>query len=133
MDTTNTTLMSILNNLQEKYTQMTVFYNATKTLFTLVGPQINEEALSAEINKRQQAMDAITRLDTQNRTLLSRLPAPLKDKIGECLTPSGKVLSLDNPLQTNIYETGKSILNLIKRTAEEDRKLNRKMNQLQMK
>lgn len=129
MDTSNTAMMNLLSNLQQKYTQLNLIYEATRKIGAMSG-EISEEMLAGELNKRQLAMNKIDQIDQQNKNIISRLPESLRQKMNECLSPSGRVISLDNPLQTNIFETNKKNFALLKRILEEDKKMRKVFDQI---
>ena len=129
----NDALNRILANLQNKYSLMNTIYSTTKEMKKSLEENFDDHIFAELLGKRQSAMNTVDGLDMQNRQLIARLPQGLREKIGECLAPSGVTIVLDNPLQTNIFETSKRLFVLLRRTIEEDDELNRRVKMVRSK
>ena len=74
----------------------------------------------------------VDNIDQANFDIASHLPGSLREKIEGILMPkktySGETLTLDNPLETNIYDTNKRISNLLGKIVKLDAEINQKVN-----
>ena len=121
----NSALMSVLSNLHEKYKLLSRIFEATKGLECI---SLDDElTIASFLNTRQTAMNSIDGLDKKNRELLNRLPAALKAKINSLIFPRGEPVTLDNKLQTDIFDTNKHCMLLLKRIVEADERFNKKV------
>lgn len=122
----------ILENLKKKYKYMDSIYNYTKDM---------DEAFKAEdgrsfekiLDMRGDVMVMVSKLDEENMEIIKRLPQPLSQKMQSILFPkkSGAVatnLQLDNPLETNIYDTHKQIAQLLVKIVKLDTEVTAKVN-----
>jgi len=118
----NEVLTSILGSLKQKYNHLNQIYDATreleKTRFD------DEVTFSTLLKLRQNSMDNIDKLDDDIKKSMQALSSSLREKINELLFPSGKTVTLDNPLQTNIFDTAKSNIQLLKRIIDADERFN---------
>lgn len=122
---TNQALTILLNNLRNKNKLLTTFMEATKELIKLSNGE-DPDAFGALLNKRQQCMSQIDRFDAENKQIVQKLPRGLSEKIAEILHPVGNV-TLENPLQTNIFDTNTMNNQLLKRIIDADKELNKKV------
>ena len=119
---TNQALTLILALLNKKHAHYTSIYNTTRQLQQLVSGE-DPDAFGNLLDTRKTAMDSIDSIDREISATLSRLPDPLREKMKACLKPSGTALTLDDPLQTNIYDAGRRNAILLKRIIESDNTL----------
>jgi hypothetical protein len=74
------------------------------------------ESLGAVLSMRQRTMDMIDDLNLEVAKILANMDNPYKDKTKLILSPTGDAtLTLNNPLETNIFDTNKRILMLLQR------------------
>lgn len=123
---TNQALTLLLSNLRQKYNQYNSIMNFTKDLLELADGR-DPESFGIILNMRENSMQQIDRIDEQNSELISKLPEALRAKIKECMRPSGVPITLDNPLQTNIFDTSKRNNQLLSRIIEADQQLSKRV------
>lgn len=121
-----TALNMMLKNLQKKYNHLNQIMNYTKDLESAIKRK-DDMSLAMLLDMRQQCMDLIDMIDGKNLEILSKLPSPCKKRIGEIFNPSGDPIRLDNPLETNIFDTSKRNSDLLKRIISLDKAVNDKI------
>lgn len=130
MDDNMAVMMKILDNLREKYKYYNEIYNLTKELEKVI--QMNDEySLASVLDMRERVMVKVDALDMENFKFIDQLPVPLEKKVRGILYPKEKskeTLKLDNPLETDLFDTNKSNIALLNRTITLDKKLNAQMN-----
>lgn len=122
-----TALNKILKNLQKKYDHLNQIMNYTRDLEATIKRR-DEDSLGLVLEMRQQCMNLIDVIDEENHELLSRLPSPYKERIGEVFKPSGQPIRLENPLETNIFDTSKRNNALLQRIVQLDETVNKMIN-----
>jgi len=103
---TNEALTLLLSNLRQKFNHYNSIMNSTRDLLDLSDGR-DPDSFGILLNMRENSMTQVDKLDNQNSEIVSKLPQPLAQKIKECLWPSGAPITLDNPLQTSIFDTSK--------------------------
>ncbi|WP_027399717.1 hypothetical protein [Anaerovorax odorimutans] len=127
MDNSNTALNKILSNLQVKYNHYNNLFNLTKQLEEVF--KMNDEvSIAATLNMRQKVMLIVDKLDAENRLIVSKLPKAIKERMTEVLFPKGDPVRLENALETNIFDTNKRNLTLLKKIIDLDDKVNKIIN-----
>lgn len=121
----------ILKNLQSKYRHIDNIMNLTKDLERAMMTG-DAESFGTILEMRGDAMVLADKLDKSNREIWGRLPEPLKTRIGGILYPKqmgagGAAMTLDNPLETNIYDTNKRIGNLLSKVVKLDTEISNKV------
>lgn len=124
---TNQALTLLLSNLRQKYNHYNSIMNFTRDLLELADGR-DPESFGVILNMRENSMQQIDRIDEQNSEVIAKLPENLRGKVKECLRPSGAPITLDNPLQTNIFDTSKRNNQLLSRIIEADQQLNKRIN-----
>ena len=132
MDTFNAT-NKILDNLKKKYKYLDSIFTCTKDMQKAFERQ---DAVSFErlLDMRGDAMMLASKLDEENLLIIEKLPAPLAEKMRAILFPKKfsaanvESLKLDNPLQTNIYDTNKQIGQLLVKIVKLDAEVSAKVN-----
>lgn len=119
---TNEALTLLLSNLRQKYNHYNSIMTATRDLLDLSDGR-DAESFGILLNIRGNSMSQVDKLDSQNKDIITKLPEQLKNKINECLWPSGVPITLDNPLQTEIFDTSKRNNQLLLRIIEADDQL----------
>lgn len=127
MDSTMTVLQGILNNLRKKYNLVNNILNLTKDLERVLNSG-DEEMFGFTLSMRQNVMNLVDKVDAENRKSVERLSEPLRGKVKQMLNPAGETLHLDNPLETDIFDTNQQILSLIKRIVSTDDTIQKKLN-----
>jgi len=82
------------------------------------------ESLSMVLNMRQEAMDRVDKINKEIDKTVSSLEPPYRDKIKQLLHQTGQPVQLDNPLETNIFDTNKITLQLLKKIVDLDQAVN---------
>lgn len=132
MDSFNAT-NKILDNLKKKYKYLDSIFTCTKDMQKAFERQ---DAVSFErlLDMRGDAMMLASKLDDDNLLIIEKLPAPLAEKMRAILFPKKfgaanvESLKLDNPLQTNIYDTNKQIGQLLVKIVKLDAEVSAKVN-----
>lgn len=132
MDSFNAT-NKILDNLKKKYKYLDSIFTCTKDMQKAFERQ---DAVSFErlLDMRGDAMMLASKLDEENLLIIEKLPAPLAEKMRAILFPKKfgaanvESLKLDNPLQTNIYDTNKQIGQLLVKIVKLDAEVSAKVN-----
>lgn len=132
MDSFNAT-NKILDNLKKKYKYLDSIFTCTKDMQKAFELQ---DAVSFErlLDMRGDAMMLASKLDDDNLVIIEKLPAPLAEKMRAILFPKKfsatnvESLKLDNPLQTNIYDTNKQIGQLLVKIVKLDAEVSAKVN-----
>lgn len=127
---TNEALTLLLSNLRQKYNHYNSLLSATRDLIDLSDGR-DPDSFGITLRMRDNSMAQVDRLDAQNKEIISKLPKPLEQKIKECFWPSGTPITLDNPLQTDIFDTCKRNNQLLLRIIDADEKLNKRVKQKQ--
>lgn len=110
----------ILVDLQKKYRRMDMILTFTKELEQIIASG-DETSLRLVLEMRQKEMDVIDQLDREIQNRLSMMSPVLKAKMRKILKPtSGNSIKLENPLETNIFDTNKRILKLVGRIVNLD-------------
>ena len=109
-------LNQILHNLRGKYDRINQLHNLTKEMEKALS--YNDSAsFGTLLDMRKKQMDAIDELDRQNRKLIAQLPEALQSRVKKILAPKGEPLRLDNPLETNIFDTNRRGILLLQKVA----------------
>ncbi len=130
---TFTASQKILDNLKAKYRHIDRIMNLTKDMETalLAG---DPQTFGTILDMRGDVMILCDKLDQENREMISHFPKGLGDKMTAIIFPrkgqNAATLSLDNPLETNIYDTSNRINQLLTRVIKLDTELNRKVNSM---
>lgn len=125
-----TATTKILENLNKKYKYMDNIMNLTKDLERAM---MADDSLSFGriLDMRGDTMLLVDELDQDNRGLVSRLPGPLKERMSAVIFPgkgqAAEALTLDNPLETNIYDTNKRIAVLLSKVIKLDQEINQRV------
>lgn len=120
----------ILENLKVKYRYIDNIMNLTKDMERAM---MADDSLSfgSILDMRGDMMILVDKLDQENREIISHLPNPLKERITAIIMPkreyTGESLTLDNPLETNIYDTNKRIAALLSKIIKLDNEINQKI------
>ncbi len=122
-----TAMGKILDNLQKKFNLLNQILNLTKDMENAIKRK-DEESLSLILNMRQKSMDLIDELDKENNIMTQKLPMPYKERVNEVFRPTGKTVRLENPLETNIFDTNKRNNMLLKRIIQLDEMVNNMLN-----
>ena len=109
-------LNQILHNLRAKYDRINQLHNLTKEMEKALGYN-DAPSFGALLDMRQKQMEAIDELDRQNKKLIAKLPEALQSRMRRILTPKGEPLRLNNPLETNIFDTNRRGLLLLQKVA----------------
>lgn len=125
-----TATTKILENLNKKYRHLDNIMNLTKDM---------EKAMLANdtfsfgklLDMRGDLMIMVDELDKENYDIVGHLPGHLQEKIAAIIMPKknmgAETLSLDNPLETNIYDTNKRIAVLLGKIIKLDNEINEKV------
>lgn len=120
----------ILENLKVKYRHLDSIMNLTKEM---------EKAMLADdtgafgriLDMRGDMMILADKVDQENREIVLHLPEPLRQRMETIIMPKkeykGETMTLDNPLETNIYDTNKMISNLLAKIIKLDAEINEKV------
>lgn len=118
----------ILDNLKVKYRHMDNIMNLTKDMEQAM---ISNDAVTfgALLDMRGNVMEAVDKLDSDNKEIVSHLPSPLRERIAGIIMPKKEAeqLTLDNPLETNIYDTNKRISAQLAKIIKLDTSINQKV------
>ena len=132
MDTFNAT-NKILDNLKKKYKYLDSIFTCTKDMQKAFERQ-DAGSFERLLDMRGDAMMLASKLDEENLLIIEKLPAPLAEKMRAILFPKKfaaanvESLKLDNPLQTNIYDTNKQIGQLLVKIVKLDAEVSAKVN-----
>ena len=132
MDTFNAT-NKILDNLKKKYKYLDSIFTCTKDMQKAFERQ-DAGSFERLLDMRGDAMMLASKLDEENLLIIEKLPAPLAEKMRAILfpkkfsAPNVESLKLDNPLQTNIYDTNKQIGQLLVKIVKLDAEVSAKVN-----
>ncbi|WP_324824508.1 hypothetical protein [Sinanaerobacter sp. ZZT-01] len=117
----------ILSILQKKYRRMDMILTITKELEQVVSTG-DETSLGIILETRQNEMNGIDQLDRELKGIKENMPLPLQQKINQMLHPaSGETVRLENPLETNIFDTNKRIIRLVEKIIDLDRVIRDRM------
>lgn len=120
----------ILENLNLKYKHVDNIMNLTKDMERAM---MADDSISfgATLDMRGDVMILVDKLDQENREITSRLPSPLKERISAIIMSkrqtAGESVTLDNPLETNIYDTNKRTVALLSKIIKLDNEINQKI------
>lgn len=118
----------ILDNLKVKCRHVDNIMNLTKDMEQAM---LSNDTVSfgTLLDMRGQVMEAVDKLDSENREIVSRFPSPLKERIAGIIMPKKEAepLTLENPLETNIYDTNKRIATLLAKIIKLDTSINQKV------
>ena len=132
MDSFNAT-NKILDNLKKKYKYLDSIFTCTKDMQKAFERQ-DAGSFERLLDMRGDAMMLASKLDDDNLVIIEKLPAPLAEKMRAILFPKKfgaanvESLKLDNPLQTNIYDTNKQIGQLLVKIVKLDAEVSAKVN-----
>ncbi|MCL2539153.1 MAG: hypothetical protein FWE66_02330 [Oscillospiraceae bacterium] len=124
---TNEALTALLSNLRQKFNHYNSIMNTTKDLLELSDGR-DPDSFGILLNMRESSMAQVDKLDHINGEIVAKLPPSIAPKIKECLWPSGVPITLDNPLQTSIFDTSKRNNQLLLRIIELDSQLTKRIN-----
>lgn len=120
----------ILENLKIKYKHIDNIMNLTKDMERAMMTNDNI-SFGTILEMRGDVMILVDKLDRENREICSRLPSSLRGRISAILMPkkeaTGETLKLDNPLETNIYDTNKRIASLLTKVIKLDNEINQRV------
>lgn len=121
----------ILENLKKKYRYIDNIMNLTKDMERAM--MANDSiSFGTILDMRGDVMILVDKIDQENAEIARRLPDPIKDRIRAIIMPKqevvGETVTLDNPLETNIYDTNRRILALLSKTIKLDTEINQKVN-----
>jgi hypothetical protein len=118
----------ILENLKVKYRYLDNIMNLTKDMEKAI---LSNDAVSlgAILDMRGNVMAVVDKLDAENKDIVSHLPSPVKERMESVIVPQKEVgpITLDNPLETNIYDTNKRIGTLLSKIIKLDSELNKRL------
>ncbi len=118
----------ILENLKMKYKYVDNIFTLTKNMEQAVMSN-DIYSFGKYIDMRGDIIMKIDSIDKENRGIAEKLPEPVKTRILSIIMPKKKVsteVKLDNPLETNIYDTNKRIANLLGKILKIDEEINEK-------
>lgn len=121
----------ILENLKKKYRYIDNIMNLTKDMERAM--MANDSiSFGSILDMRGDAMILVDKLDQENKEIARRLPTPIKERILAIIMPkrgvTGETVALDNPLETNIYDTNRRIVGLLSKIIKLDTEINQKIN-----
>lgn len=124
MDTMN----SILSDLQEKYEHTERMLALTKKLETAA--RIRDElSIGEALDARQLELDASAVLDRRIKKSCELLPEPFRGRVSTILDPKATEVSLENPLEENIFDTNRRIIVLMRKIVTLDTAIREKIQQ----
>ncbi len=117
MDTFSAT-NEILKNLQAIYKYTDDIMHLTKDMENAM--ITDDDAMFGRLlDMRGDVMIKVDSIKVENKKIIAKMPEPLKSKILGIVEPKGKqvasTVKLDNPLETNIFDTQKSTMDLLKK------------------
>ncbi len=120
----------ILENLKLKYRHLDNIMNLTKDMERAM--MANDSISFGKIlDMRGDVMILVDKVDAANKEICKRLPSPLREKISAIIIPkkdkTRETLSLENPLETNIYDTNLRISTLLTRIIKLDGDINQRV------
>lgn len=118
----------ILDNLKIKYRYMDNIMSFTKEMEKAI--LANDAVLLGSIlEMRGDVMVQADKLDTENKEIVAHLPSPMRERIGNIILPKKEAepITLDNPLETNIYDTNKRIAMLLSKIIKLDTEVNKRL------
>lgn len=124
MDGSMIAMNKILSNLQEKYKYFNNLFQLTKQMEEVIASN-DQVSLAAILDMRQKNMSLVDKLDAENKAMVERLPKPMKERMQGILFPKGEPVRLENPLETNIFDTNKRNLMLLSKIISLDEKINK--------
>lgn len=121
----------ILQNLKKKYRHIDNIMNLTKDMERAM--MANDSiSFGTILDMRGDVMILVDKLDQENKEIARRLPTPIKERISAIIMPkrevAGETVALDNPLETNIYDTSRRIVGLLSKIIKLDTEINKKIN-----
>ncbi len=118
-------ISKILRNLQQKYNHLNNILNYTNEMETAARSD-DSHVFGLLIEMRQKSMGEVDLLDSDNRSLLVMLPVSNREVMERILAPGSgtNTISLDNQLETNVYDTQKRINLLLSKIIAQDKKVN---------
>lgn len=126
-----TATTQILQNLNTKYKYLDNIYNLTRDMEAVVISG-DVRAFGKLLDMRGDLIIMVDDIDQANFDIARRLPSPLRERIEGILMPkkdySGETMTLENPLETNIYDTNKRISTLLGKIIKLDQEINHKVN-----
>ncbi len=121
--TTITVQKQILTNLNQKYMQLDSFLSSTKILKSAIERK-DHYVIKTSIDMRDRTIMTVDNIDKKNGDLISTLPNELRTRISSILSPKGgETLRLENPLETNLFDTSRRVYTLIGKIAELDKEV----------
>lgn len=88
-------------------------------------------SFSSVLDMRGDVMILVDKIDQENQQIVNRLPSPIKERMAAIILPKNngnrETLVLDNPLETNIYDTNKRILALLTKIINLDTEINQRI------
>jgi hypothetical protein len=116
----------ILTSLKDRYKQMENLMASTKEMEKVIF--VNDlESLGIVLNMRQEAMDKIDDINTVIQKTVLSLETSYRDRVKEILNNRSETMQLDNPLETNIFDTNRITRQLLKRIIDLDQVVNERM------
>lgn len=120
-------LNKILSNLKVKYNFYNNLFNLTKQMEDIIA--LNDQySLSAILEMRENVMSLVDKLDAENKSIIAKLPVSMKDRIYNILFSKGDSIRVENPLETNLFDTNKQNQILLNKIIVLDQKINKKVN-----
>ncbi|QAT42041.1 hypothetical protein [Aminipila luticellarii] len=120
----------ILENLKLKYRYMDNIMNLTKDMERAMMAD-DSASFGSILDMRGDIMITVDELNQENREIISHLPDSLREKFSAIILPekgqAGDSMTLDNPLETNIYDTNKRIAVLLSKIIKLDNEINQKI------
>lgn len=106
---------------------MDMILTITKELEKVVASG-DETSLGIILETRQKEMDEIDQLDRDLKSIQGNMSPILQQKMNQILKPvSGEAIRLQNPLETNIFDTNKRIIKLVEKIINLDTVIRNKM------
>ncbi len=117
----------ILSILQKKYRRMDMILTITKEVEQIVLSG-DEASLGIILDTRQNEMNGIDQLDRELNREKEKMPPILRQKVDQMLRPTpGETVRLENPLETNIFDTNKRITRLVEKIIVLDKAIRDRM------
>ncbi len=118
----------ILKNLQIIYQYMNEIMNLTKDMENAMNTE-DDVMFGKFLDRRGDFMVEVDILKQENKKIINRFPNDLKEKMLSIIEPKNNVatIKLDNPLETNLYDTNKRIMTLLKRIINLDKSIQKRI------
>jgi len=126
MDDDTLKMERLLSILKEKHKQVDGLMTLTKDMENVI-ERNDMESLGAVLSMRQESMDRIDKLIGDTKESLVGMEPEIREKAIKLLTPSDEPLALYEPLETNIFETNRMTLALLKKIIDLDESINKKV------